>query len=127
VGLGLGRIANFINQELWGAPTDMPWGVIFPADSTQTPRHATQLYEAVLEGAVLFGLVRIATHRFTALAHPGRAAGIFALWYGLSRIVVEFVRMPDRQIGYLAGPLTMGMLLSLPLVVVGVWLLARAK
>jgi phosphatidylglycerol---prolipoprotein diacylglyceryl transferase len=127
VGLGLGRIANFINQELWGAPTSMPWGVIFPGDPTQAPRHPTQLYEAVLEGLALFTLVRIATHRFTALAHPGRAAGIFALFYGVARIAVEFVRVPDRQIGYLAGPLTMGMLLSLPLVAVGAWLLARAK
>jgi phosphatidylglycerol:prolipoprotein diacylglycerol transferase len=127
VGLGLGRVANFINQELWGGPTDLPWGVVFPGDPTQTPRHATQLYEAVLEGLALFVLVRIATHRFTALAYPGRAAGIFALWYGLSRIAVEFVRLPDENIGYLAGPLTMGMLLSLPLVAVGIWLLLRSR
>ncbi|MFN0194243.1 MAG: prolipoprotein diacylglyceryl transferase [Aestuariivirga sp.] len=127
VGLGLGRVANFINQELWGGPTDLPWGVIFPDDPTQTPRHASQLYEAALEGLVLFMLVRIATHRFRALAIPGRAAGIFALWYGVSRIAVEFVRLPDRDIGYLLGPLTMGMLLSLPLVAVGIWLLLRSR
>ncbi|MCB1378893.1 MAG: prolipoprotein diacylglyceryl transferase [Alphaproteobacteria bacterium] len=127
VGLGLGRLANFINGELWGRATDVPWAFVFPGDPLQVPRHASQLYEALLEGLVLFVLVRIATHRFGALAHAGRASGIFALWYGLSRIVAEFFREPDAQLGYFAGFLTMGMILSLPLCAVGIWLLARSR
>jgi phosphatidylglycerol:prolipoprotein diacylglycerol transferase len=127
VGLGLGRLANFINGELYGRPGDVPWAMIFPADPLQVPRHPSQLYEAVLEGLVLFLVIRIATHRFQALAHPGRASGLFALGYGLSRVVVEFFREPDAQLGYFAGFLTMGMLLSLPLVAVGIWLLLRSR
>ena len=126
VGLGLGRVANFINGELWGRATDVPWAMVFPTDEMQLPRHPSQLYEAVLEGLVLFAAVRIATHRFTALKYPGRASGVFALCYGLSRIVVEFFREPDRQLGYFAGFITMGMLLSLPLCAVGIWLLIRS-
>jgi len=127
VGLGLGRLANFINGELYGRPADVPWAVLFPADPLQVPRHPSQLYEALLEGLLLFVAVRIATHRFAALAHPGRAAGIFALGYGLSRIVVELFREPDAHIGYLAGFITMGMILSLPLVAIGIWLLLRLR
>ena len=127
VGLGLGRLANFINGELWGRAADVPWAMVFPADETQLPRHPSQLYEAVLEGLILFILVRIATHRFTALKYPGRASGVFALWYGLSRIIVEFFREPDRQLGYFAGFITMGMMLSLPLCAVGIWLLIRSR
>ncbi len=125
VGLGLGRIANFINAELWGRPTDVPWGVIFPGETVA--RHPSQLYEAVLEGLLLFLAVRISTHQFGALKHPGRASGIFAFGYGLSRIVVEFFREPDRHVGYLFGPLTLGMVYSLPLVIVGIWLLLRSR
>ncbi|MBC8037657.1 MAG: prolipoprotein diacylglyceryl transferase [Rhizobiales bacterium] len=127
VGLGLGRLANFINGELYGRATDVPWAFVFPADPTLEPRHPSQLYEAALEGFLLFIAVRIATHRFTALAHPGRASGIFALGYGLSRIAVEFAREPDAQLGYFAGFITMGMILSLPLIAIGVWLLARSR
>ena len=127
VGLGLGRLANFVNGELWGRPTDVPWAFVFPNDALQLPRHPSQLYEAVLEGLFLFVAVRIATHRYGALQHPGRAAGIFALGYGLSRILVEAVREPDPFLGYFAGGLTMGMILSLPLCAVGVWLLLRSR
>jgi phosphatidylglycerol---prolipoprotein diacylglyceryl transferase len=127
VGLGLGRVANFINGELYGRASDAPWAMVFPDDKLAVPRHPSQLYEAVLEGLVLFIAVRIATHLFKALAHPGRASGVFALVYGLSRIVVEFFREPDAHLGYLAGFATMGMLLSLPLVAVGVWLLLRSR
>jgi phosphatidylglycerol:prolipoprotein diacylglycerol transferase len=127
VGLGLGRLANFINGELYGRPGDVPWAMIFPSDPLQVPRHPSQLYEAVLEGLVLFLIIRIATHRFQALAHPGRASGLFALGYGLSRIVVEFFREPDAQLGYFLGFITMGMILSLPLVAVGIWLLWRSR
>jgi phosphatidylglycerol:prolipoprotein diacylglycerol transferase len=127
VGLGLGRLANFINGELYGRPSDVPWAIIFPHDEAQLPRHPSQLYEAFLEGVVLFCVIRIATHRFKALAHPGRASGIFALGYGLSRIAVELFREPDAQLGYFFGFLTMGMILSLPLVAIGLWLLVRAR
>ena len=124
VGLGFGRLANFVNGELYGGYTDMPWGVIFPGDTMG--RHPSQLYEAALEGLLLFVIIRIATHRYQALAHPGRASGIFALGYGLSRIAVEFVRVPDAFIGYYFGFITQGMILSLPLVGVGIWLLWRS-
>jgi len=127
VGLGLGRLANFINGELYGRAAQVPWAMIFPNDPEQIPRHPSQLYEAALEGLVLFLIVRIATHRYQALAHPGRASGLFALGYGLSRIIVEFFREPDVQLGYFAGFITMGMILSLPLVAIGIWLLVRSR
>jgi phosphatidylglycerol:prolipoprotein diacylglycerol transferase len=125
VGLGLGRIANFINAELYGGPSDMPWAVIFPGETFG--RHPSQLYEALLEGLLIFVVVRIATHRYQALAHPGRASGLFALIYGCSRIFVEFFRLPDSFIGYYAGFITQGMILSVPLVVIGIWLLIRSR
>jgi phosphatidylglycerol---prolipoprotein diacylglyceryl transferase len=125
VGLGLGRIANFVNAELLGRPADLPWSVIF--DGETIARHPSQLYEAALEGLVLFFVVRIATHSFGALKHPGRASGIFALGYGLSRILSEFFRVPDAHVGYLNGWMTLGMLYSLPLVAVGIWLLLRSR
>jgi phosphatidylglycerol:prolipoprotein diacylglycerol transferase len=127
VGLGLGRLANFINGELYGRPGDVPWAMVFPNDPAQVPRHPSQLYEAALEGLVLFLILRIATHRFQALAHPGRSSGLFALFYGLSRIIVEFFREPDAQLGYFLGFITMGMILSLPLVAIGIWLLLRSR
>jgi phosphatidylglycerol:prolipoprotein diacylglycerol transferase len=127
VGLGLGRLANFINGELWGRPSDVPWAMVFPADPLLVPRHPSQLYEAGLEGLVLFLAVRIATHHFGALKYGGRASGIFALGYGLSRITVEFFREPDAFLGYFAGFITMGMILSVPLLAIGVWLLLRSR
>jgi phosphatidylglycerol---prolipoprotein diacylglyceryl transferase len=125
VGLGLVRVANFINAELFGRASEVPWAVIFPGETFG--RHPSQLYEAILEGLVLFFAVRVATHRYQALAHPGRASGVFALGYGAARIFVELFRVPDAQIGYLFGFLTMGMMLSLPLVFVGIWLLWRSR
>ena len=105
----------------------MPWAFVFPDDQLGLARHPSQLYEAVLEGLVLFLLVRIATHRFGALQHAGRASGIFALWYGLARIIVEFFREPDAHLGYFLGFITMGMILSLPLCAIGIWLLLRSR
>lgn len=125
VGLGLGRVANFINGELWGRSSDVPWAFVFPGETGA--RHASQLYEAVLEGLLLFLAVRIATHSYGALKHPGRASGIFALGYGLSRILAEFFREPDRHVGYIGGVFTLGMIYSLPLVAVGIWLLLRSR
>ena len=118
IGLFFGRIANFINAELWGRMTDVPWGVVFPGAGPD-PRHPSQLYEAALEGLVLFLVLRLATHRFGALKKPGIVTGLFVGGYGLFRFLIEFVREPDVQIGFLAGGLTMGMLLSLPMVLIG--------
>lgn len=121
IGLFFGRIANFINGELWGRPTDVPWAMVFPTGGDE-PRHPSQLYEAALEGVVLFLLVRLATHRYGSLKRPGLTAGLFAAGYGLARFTVEFFRMPDAHIGFLAGGLTMGMLLSLPMILAGLGL-----
>ncbi|MFD2646880.1 prolipoprotein diacylglyceryl transferase [Devosia albogilva] len=127
IGLLLGRLANFINAELYGAPTDLPWGVVFPTDPLQVPRHPSQLYEAALEGLVLFLVIRFVTHIALGLRRPGLVAGIFGIGYSLARIAVEFVRLPDQQIGYLYGGwLTMGMLLSLPMLLIGVGLVVYA-
>ena len=128
IGIFLVRIANFINAELYGAPTDLPWGVVFPTDPLQVARHPSQLYEAALEGLLLFLVIRVATHVFYALRKPGLVAGIFGIGYALSRIAVEFVRLPDVQIGYLFGTgwVTMGMMLSLPILAAGLVLVAYA-
>jgi phosphatidylglycerol---prolipoprotein diacylglyceryl transferase len=127
VGLGLVRVANFINSELWGRPTDVAWGVIFP-NGGPFPRHPSQLYEAALEGLVLFVMLRMLTHWSLQLRSPGLIAGTFVAGYGLSRIIVEFYREPDAHIGYLAGNwLTMGMVLSLPMVIVGLWAVMSAR
>jgi len=116
LGLGVGRIGNFINGELWGAPTQGGWGVVFPTGGS-VPRHPSQLYEALLEGLVLFIILWL----FTAKPRPTMAAsGVFAMGYGLFRFIVEFVRQPDQHIGYLAfGWLTMGQLLSIPMILIG--------
>jgi phosphatidylglycerol---prolipoprotein diacylglyceryl transferase len=126
VGLGLGRLANFINGELYGRVTDAPWGFVFPGGG-ELPRHPSQLYEFALEGVALFAIVNFAVHRFKILARPGLASGLYALIYGLSRIAVETVREPDAHIGYFNGFMTMGMILSLPLLAIGIWLLLRSR
>jgi len=126
VGLGLGRLANFINGELFGRISDVPWAMLFPYGGP-LPRHPSQLYEAFLEGICLFLLCRIATHRFLALRHPGRVAGLFALAYGFIRIFVEFFREPDPQIGLYAGIITRGMVLSTPMLAIGLWLVIRSR
>lgn len=117
LGLGAGRIGNFINAELWGRPSDVPWAMVFPTDPQQVPRHPSMLYEFVLEGVVLFIVLWV----FSRRPRPaGAVTGLFGIGYGLSRILVEFWREPDAHIGYLAGDwLTMGMLLSLPMVIAG--------
>ncbi|HET9535692.1 MAG TPA: prolipoprotein diacylglyceryl transferase [Mesorhizobium sp.] len=125
--LGLVRCANFINSELWGRVTDVPWAVMFPTGGPFL-RHPSQLYEAALEGLVLFVMLRLLTHAFLKLKSPGFVAGAFVTGYGLSRIFVEFFREPDAQIGYLFGGwLTMGMVLSLPMVLIGLWAMATAR
>lgn len=120
VGLFFGRCANFVNGELWGAPTDAAWGVVFGGAAGMMPRHPSQLYEALLEGVVIF-IVLYALSRREPPRPRGTFLGLFLMMYGTFRFLVEFVREPDVQLGYLwGGWLTMGQLLSLPLVIVGV-------
>jgi len=126
IGLFLGRIANFVNGELWGRPTDLPWGVVFPTGGPE-PRHPSQLYEAVLEGLVLFAVLWVLAHRPAVRRRPGQVAGTFLVGYGLARFLVEFVRQPDPQLGLLVAGLTMGQLLSLPMIVLGAGLIAWAR
>ncbi|MGD1886369.1 MAG: prolipoprotein diacylglyceryl transferase [Cohaesibacteraceae bacterium] len=125
IGLFFGRIANFVNGELWGRPTDVPWAMVFPMAGPET-RHPSQLYQAVGEGLVLFVLCAIAI-RLGALRRPGLTAGIFMLGYGIARFLAEYVRAFDPTIGLIGGFLTMGQLLSLPMLVVGALLIAFAK
>ncbi len=123
IGLGAGRIGNFINGELWGKPTDLPWAMVFPGAGPE-PRHPSMLYEALLEGLALFLIL----NWFVRKPRPRMAtSGMFMLFYGIFRFAVEFVRLPDPQLGYLAfGWLTMGQLLSLPMILFGAWLLWMA-
>lgn len=145
IGLGLGRVANFINAELWGRPTDLPWGVVFPGEAAQDcpgasglcARHPSQLYEAGLEGVVLAAVLFLLVRR-GALRRPGLALGVFLAGYGLSRFVVEFFRQADAQfitagnpLGHvIGGPvwgLSMGQLLSLPMILIGLGFVLMAR
>jgi phosphatidylglycerol:prolipoprotein diacylglycerol transferase len=117
IGLFLGRLANFIKPELWGRPSDVPWAMVFPG-AGPLPRHPSQLYEAALEGIVLFIILALVV-RAGGLRRPGLVTGIFAIGYGVARIICEFFREPDPQLGFLFGGATMGMLLSLPLIAAG--------
>jgi len=124
IGLFLGRIANFINGELYGRTSDVPWAMVFPGGGPE-PRHPSQLYEAALEGLLLFLVMAWFARRPRAPQSDGRLAGIFLLGYGLARSVAELFRQPDAHLGFLVGGLTMGQLLSLPLIAAGIWLIAR--
>ncbi len=146
VGLMLGRLANFINAELWGRPTNLPWGVIFPGEAAQAcegvvglcARHPSQLYQAALEGLLLTVVLIWLGFRRGWLKWPGALMGLFLLGYGLARFSVEFVRQPDAQFISEGNPvglalhfggygLTMGQLLSLPMIAAGLWFLSRAR
>ncbi len=138
IGLAFGRLANFINGELWGRVTTAPWGMVFCgrhidtyADGTcvagAVPRHPSQLYEAALEGALLFLILRLATHRLGWLKRPGAVTGVFLICYGAFRIILETVRMPDEGLRDLPFGLTMGMMLSAPMMLVGLWLALRRR
>jgi phosphatidylglycerol:prolipoprotein diacylglycerol transferase len=136
IGLFFGRLANFINGELWGRITDAPWAIRFcnariletygycPAGDA--PRHPSQLYEAGLEGLVLFGVLWLAVWKWRLLAKPGYVTGLFLFGYGLSRATLENVRQPDAGLENLPLHLTMGMILSIPMIVAGAWLIWRA-
>ena len=146
VGLMLGRLANFVNAELWGRPTTLPWGVVFPGEAAQTcpgiegicARHPSQLYQAGLEGFLLAVVLFWLVFRMGALKRPGLVMGAFLVGYGLARFVVEFVRQPDAQFVSEGNPigwavqlgdygLTMGQLLSLPMIALGLWFVLRAR
>jgi phosphatidylglycerol:prolipoprotein diacylglycerol transferase len=126
IGIFLVRITNFINSELWGRPADpdLPWAMIFP-NGGPLPRHPSQLYEAGLEGIFLFTVLAVMI-RFGALKRPGLILGSFIALYGLARITGEHFREPDPQLGFLWGGLTMGMLLSVPMVIVGAIIIVAA-
>jgi phosphatidylglycerol:prolipoprotein diacylglycerol transferase len=124
IGHFLGRIANFINGELWGRVSDVPWAMVFPGGGP-LPRHPSQLYQAVFEGLLLL-LVLAWLIRQGALKRPGLVTGAFALGYGLLRCFCELFREPDPQLGFLWGGLTMGMLLSIPLMLAGIAFIAYA-
>src|SRR4029079_19330140 len=121
----LGRIANFINSELWGRATEVPWAMIFPNDRLQLPRHPSQLYQGALEGLLLFTILAVMI-RMGALKRPGLILGSFIAIYAIARIVSEFFREPDPQLGFLWGGLTMGMLLSVPMIIAGAILIVMA-
>lgn len=118
IGLFFGRIANFINSELYGRVTEVPWGVVFP-NGGPLPRHPSQLYEAFFEGIVLFIVLWAVRHYTKAMQRPGIVTGVFLMGYALCRIVVEFFREPDAQIGILFQGLTMGQWLSIPMFMIG--------
>ncbi|RAH98896.1 prolipoprotein diacylglyceryl transferase [Acuticoccus sediminis] len=119
IGLFFGRLANFVNGELWGRPSDVPWAIVFPDPRAgDIPRHPSQLYQAAMEGVLLFVIVGIAV-RMGALRRPGLALGLFGGGYGVMRIIGETFRMPDQQLGFFFGDLTMGMMLSGPMIVIG--------
>lgn len=124
IGLGAGRIGNFINAELWGKATDVPWAMIFPTDPAQLARHPSQLYQFALEGVALFVILWL----YSRKPRPTMAiSGMFALCYGLFRFIVEFVRVPDQQLGYLAFDwLTMGQVLCIPMILGGIGLIIYA-
>ena len=126
IGLGLGRLGNFINGELWGKPSDVAWAMIFPQAPDRLPRHPSQLYEMLLEGVVMFVVLWLVSLK----PRPRYlVSGLFALLYGCFRFGVEFVRVPDPQLGYLFGTqwVTMGQMQSLPLIVVGLLLIALSR
>ncbi len=126
IGLFFGRIANFINGELYGRPTDAPWAMVFPTDPTGQPRHPSQLYEAALEGLLLFLILAALTRYADARGRPGLITGAFLLGYGFFRSVGELFRQPDAHIGFLSGATTMGQWLSVPVAAVGVALIWMA-
>lgn len=126
LGLFFGRLANFINGELWGRPSNVPWAMVFP-EAGPVARHPSQLYEAALEGLALFVLLRFLTHHRLALKSPGMVAGVFLAGYGAARSFCEFFREPDQQHALTFGIVTPGIVYSIPMIILGVWLVMRAR
>ncbi|HZF96297.1 MAG TPA: prolipoprotein diacylglyceryl transferase [Allosphingosinicella sp.] len=125
-GLFFGRLANFVNGELWGRPTTLPWGVVFPTGG-EVARHPSQLYEAALEGLLLFAILWFLFWKTDARYQPGKLVGFFLLVYGLSRFLVEIVRQPDQGLENLSWGLSMGQTLTVPMIAGGLYLIATAK
>ena len=125
-GLFFGRLANFVNGELWGRATNLPWAIIFP-EGGEVPRHPSQLYEALLEGPVLFAILWFLFWKTDARYQPGKLVGTFILVYGISRFCVEFVRQPDAGLEHLSWGLSMGQTLSVPMIIGGLYLIATAN
>ena len=126
IGLFLGRLANFVNGELWGRVTDLPWAMVFP-HAGPLPRHPSQLYQAALEGVLLFALLQLLVRRPGLRARRGFLSGAFLAGYGAARIVGELFREPDAHLGFLPGGVTMGQALSLPMLLAGAWLMWQAR
>ncbi len=126
IGLFFGRLANFVNGELYGRATDVPWAMVFPRGGP-LPRHPSQLYEAALEGLVLFTVLGLLARVASVRDRPGTLIGVFFIGYGLARTTVEFFREPDIQLGYLYAGATMGQMLSLPMIAIGVALILNAR
>lgn len=126
VGLFFGRLANFVNGELYGRPTTVPWGMVFPG-AGPAPRHPSQLYEAALEGLVLFAVCATVVFAMRGLERIGLVGGVFLVGYALARGFAELFRQPDAHLGFLAGGATMGQLLSIPVLIAGIWLIWRAR
>jgi phosphatidylglycerol:prolipoprotein diacylglycerol transferase len=127
IGLFFGRLANFINAELWGRPSDVPWAMVFPTDPLQVPRHPSQLYQAGMEGVLLFGLLLALALRPAIRERTGFLVGAFLAGYAVARAVGEVFRQPDAHLGFLFAGATMGQLLSVPMLVAGLWLMARTR
>ncbi len=126
LGLIIGRLANFINSEHWGRATDVPWAMVFP-NGGPLPRHPSQLYEAALEGVVMYIIIRLATHWYGALKRPGLVAGIWLVWYGIARMICEFFRQPELGHALNIGPFTAGQIYCIPMLVLGGALIVLAN
>jgi phosphatidylglycerol:prolipoprotein diacylglycerol transferase len=126
IGLFLGRLANFVNGELWGRVSDVPWAMVFPHGGPE-PRHPSQLYQAFLEGICLFVLLQALVRVPSVRARPGILTGAFLAGYGVARMIGEVFREPDANLGFLFAGVTMGQVLSLPMVAAGAWLILRAR
>ncbi len=125
IGIFLGRLANFVNGELWGRVTTVPWAVKFP-EGGYLPRHPSQLYEALSEGVLMFVILNCLWHKPYVRNHHGVISSLFLIIYALSRISMEFFREPDRQIGFIAGNMTLGQILSLPFLISGIYILHKS-
>ncbi len=126
IGIFLGRISNFLNGELWGKESSLPWAIVFKCAGT-TSRHPSQLYESFLEGIIIFSVLYYCIFKLNFLNKPGKVSGLFCILYASSRIIIEFFREPDRHIGLIYSYFTMGMFLSIPILLIGIYLCLHKK